>query len=342
MSRSIAVIVLAAELKAAREALKHVPFKILKFWEDVRPPYTGTYTKEPSNISLASLARNPHRRVQELDYEYDSEAEWEEPGEDEEDLGSEDEEEEDIEGEDFDGFLDDADDEVTKSRRALMVGDNLEPVSTGLCFEDEKGRVSTIEVLHFKMDILNGKSHHLFSVQSQTYFLTCCIEYIKSNEPIDPFSTTYWPSPAPPPSMQPPRIPLNALGNTTSPPPAGPQTAKITDMFGIKPSSSTAYKLSAAPPSNAGTSLPTKNSVGRPPKNAVAQGDGKEKKLIPEEYMEKFKKAVEGNDLSKLGLIEVLNKTFKSLKKGEIKNTLEKFAERRGTVEREKVWVWRG
>ena len=58
--------------------------------------------------------------------------------------------------------------------------------------------------------------------------------------------------------------------------------------------------------------------------------------------MEEFKKAVEGNDLSKLGLIEVLNKTFKSLKKGEIKNTLERFAERRGTVEREKVWVWRG
>lgn len=68
---------------------------------------------------------------------------------------------------------------------------------------------------------------------------------------------------------------------------------------------------------------------------------GKEKKLIPEEYMEVFKKAVEGNDLSKLGLIEVLNKSFKNLKKGEIKNTLERFAERKGLVEREKRWVWR-
>lgn len=144
------------KLRTAREALHQVRFKILKFVEDVRPPYTGTYTKEPSNISLARLARNSLRRVKELDYEYDSEAEWEEPGEDEEDLGSEDEEEEDIEGEDFDGFLDDADDEVAKSRRALMVGDSLEPVSTGLCWEDERGRVSTIEVLHFKMDVLNG------------------------------------------------------------------------------------------------------------------------------------------------------------------------------------------
>lgn len=145
------------KLKQCREALHHVRYKILKFAEDVRPPYTGTYTKEPS-IPLKRLARNPLLHVRELDYDYDSEAEWEEPGEDEEDLGSEDEEEEDIEGEDFDGFLDDEDDELTKARRLQMVGgDSLEPISTGLCFEDEKGRVSNIEVSHFRMDILNGK-----------------------------------------------------------------------------------------------------------------------------------------------------------------------------------------
>lgn len=146
------------KLKQCREALRQVHYKILKFAEDVRPPYTGTYTKEPS-IPLRRLARNPLLHVREMDYDYDSEAEWEEPGEDEEDLGSEDEEEEEIEGEDFDGFLDDEDDELTKARRLQMVGgDSLEPISTGLCFEDEKGRASNIEVSHFRMDILNGKS----------------------------------------------------------------------------------------------------------------------------------------------------------------------------------------
>lgn len=335
------------KLKSARKALRQVRFKILKFAEDVRPPYTGTYTKEPS-IPLARLARNPLRRVRELDYEYDSEAEWEEPGEDEEDLGSEDDEDEvEGEGDDFDGFLDDADDEVAKGRRLQMVGDNLEPVSTGLCFEDELGRVSCVEVARFKMNVLNGKYTYFYNPVHQTMMLIYSVEHIKSNEPIDPFSAAYWPSPiAQSTSMNPPRIPLNALKNTTSPPPTAhstsSHTAKITDMFNIKPSSSSARLPSGfgTPLSSSTSSTTTKNPVGRRPKDKV-EGEGKEKKLVPEEYMEAFKNAVEGSDLSKIGLIEVLNKSFKGVKKGDIKNTLERFAERKGVVEREKRWVWK-
>ncbi len=152
------------KLKAAREALSKVPYKILKFAEDVRPPYTGTWTRIPAE-SLEKLARRPFGRYQgtHLDYGYDSEAEWEPPGEDEEDLGSEDEEEEVDEQDDFDGFLDDADDELTKSRKlAMQMQGDLEPKSTGLCFQDEQGRVSNILVSHFKMGIINGKLLTLF------------------------------------------------------------------------------------------------------------------------------------------------------------------------------------
>ena len=59
--------------------------------------------------------------------------------------------------------------------------------------------------------------------------------------------------------------------------------------------------------------------------------------------MEAFKQAVGGSELSKVGLIEVLSSTFKGkgIKKGEIKNTLETFAERRGPSGAEKKWVWK-
>lgn len=145
------------QIKNTRALLKDVPYKILKFAEDVRPPYTGTYTKEPVS-GAAKLARNPIKRdLPGVDYDYDSEAEWEEPGEDEEDLASEGEDEEDADGEeDLDGFLDDADDEIAKARKLVMHGD-LEPKSTGLCWEDECGRYPNAEMHGFAMEIIHGK-----------------------------------------------------------------------------------------------------------------------------------------------------------------------------------------
>lgn len=73
--------------------LKSVSQKYLRFVEDVRPPYIGTYSKlSDHNIEL-KLSRNPFaRKLPCADYDYDSEAEWEEPGEGE-DLDSEGEEE---------------------------------------------------------------------------------------------------------------------------------------------------------------------------------------------------------------------------------------------------------
>jgi len=148
------------QIKSTRALLKEVPYKILKFAEDVRPPYTGTYTKEPVS-GMRKLARNPTKRdLPGVDYDYDSEAEWEEPGEDEEDLASEGDDEDDVDGEeDLDGFLDDADDELTKSRKLVMQGD-LEPKSTGICWEDEKGLYPNPEMHGFAMEIINGTFAH--------------------------------------------------------------------------------------------------------------------------------------------------------------------------------------
>lgn len=142
------------------ELLKQVSMKYLHFGEDVRPPYFGTYTKHHDPEQERKVARNPtFRGLADLNYDYDSEAEWEEPGEGE-DLDSEGEEDLEEEGEeDLDGFLDDDDDLEVKRR--LLNGDQ-EPVSTGLCWEDTRGvsrlndgsgAIST-EFKGFKMEFL--------------------------------------------------------------------------------------------------------------------------------------------------------------------------------------------
>lgn len=127
------------------DLLKSIAMKHLQFAEDVRPPYRGTYTKLPIKKSASSLARNPFERaLPQTDYDYDSEAEWEEP-EDGEDLNSEREEEENgsEEGDDeMEGFLDDEDAGEgvggVGNKRRHVVGD-LEPVCSGLLWEDADG-----------------------------------------------------------------------------------------------------------------------------------------------------------------------------------------------------------
>ncbi|CAI4212613.1 unnamed protein product [Parascedosporium putredinis] len=123
----------------ARAKLRAIPMKLLCFRQDVRPPYYGTVTCLPHHFGPARLrrvARHPTKRVLDLEYDYDSEAEWQddEPGDDLDDM---DEEEEDLDDEDdMDGFLDDSEDAGVARR---IFANTMEPESTGLCFEDERG-----------------------------------------------------------------------------------------------------------------------------------------------------------------------------------------------------------
>jgi len=141
-----------------RQALRSIPMKILHFREDVRPPYQGTFTKPLSPSSAKQLARNPHyRKLPDTDYDYDSEAEWEEP-EEGEDLDSEVEEDGSEDGdEDMDGFLDDEDDQI-KGKRRPIVGD-LEPCSSGLCWEDASHgwkAASDFDLENYRLEIILG------------------------------------------------------------------------------------------------------------------------------------------------------------------------------------------
>ncbi|QDS68604.1 hypothetical protein FKW77_000920 [Venturia effusa] len=187
--------------------LQQCTMKYIHFGQDVRPPYCGTWTKPQPLERARQLARNPFQQLlPQLDYDYDSEAEWEEPeeGEDVDSDGEEDEEEGD---EDMEGFLDDENPPDYLQGRKGQMSNDLVPVCTGLQWEDASG------VLHAAdggqaADFSSLKMGALLAPRPPT---------------IDPFTRAYWEeedsSVAPPTLkepgilpgmglMNPPRVPL--------------------------------------------------------------------------------------------------------------------------------------
>ena len=147
------------------ELLHSIPMKSLKFVEDVRPPYIGTCTQLPPDVNPAKLGRNPFgRTVSSLDYDYDSEAEWEAPGEGE-DLDSEgdDDLEEDDDGDDMKDFV--VDESAAEVKRRIPILVNTEHTSSGICWEDSKGKSKTalggdtpsIDMNQYKLEMIHGR-----------------------------------------------------------------------------------------------------------------------------------------------------------------------------------------
>jgi chromatin assembly factor 1 subunit A len=290
-----------------RKLLEAVPMKVLSYSVDVRPPYQGTFTRVVSPKSIRKISRRPHTRLlPDIDYDYDSEGEWEPPEDDDEDLNSEDEEGSiDNEDEEMGDFLDDADD---VAKRRMIVGD-VEPVSTGLCWQVSGAAVEAF-MKQYRMDVLDD-AHLPF--------------------PIDPFSTKYWTKPAKPSpvtqgatvavtTMQPPRLPLASVSanNTLLNGQGGFISASVLPL--IKTEGENA-------------ALPISKQRGR------AADPSKPLKLISPDLLPAFKHAVEGSDLTKAGLIEILKKQFPKVPKDVIKDTLGAVAHRSGVKEVDKRWI---
>lgn len=296
------------------DMLKAIPMKYLHFGEDVRPPYYGTYTKSYPESTARRLARNAVSRIrQDTNYDYDSEAEWEEP-EEGEDLDSDGEEDLDEEGDDdMDGFLDDEEDPQLKRR---MLSGDLVPVSTGLCWEDKNG-VSKLndgsdaictEFEEYKMEFLLGK---LIPLSCHVITNEITDPYPRS---IDPFSTAYWAPPAPVVAANTISAPKSSSTNgLMNPPPRAPLTQRT--MNGLL----NTLNSNSAP---SATSKPTTP-----------------KKMVPDDQLPAFKAEIQGKDLTKIGMIEALKKAFPKLPKAAITNTLSTVAARVGPTEKEKRWV---
>ncbi|KAK3325565.1 chromatin assembly factor 1 subunit A-domain-containing protein [Apodospora peruviana] len=269
-----------SQIRHTREALRSVPVKSLKFKEDVRPPYIGTISGLPAGVrSLNKIGRNPIRRdVLPLNYEYDSEAEWqEEDGEDVDDL--DDDEDEADNDEEMDDFLDDSED-VGPAR--LLFSGGMEPESTGLCWENQKRLNDTAKMYKFRMEfILESLDHH---------------------SGINPFSNEYW---APQLRLKP-----VAAGNETS-----NKTTIIPSALSVSPRGSSKITTTSSesriinpmapppvPPADAFQALTPKNSDGakKPPQ------------LLPADLQEELKFLLRSKPtLSKVGIVELFHSDHK-------------------------------
>ncbi|CRG87332.1 Chromatin assembly factor 1 subunit rlf2 [Talaromyces islandicus] len=269
-----------------QDFLRKITMKSLKFAEDVRPAYYGTFTRSLSRAQVGKLCRRPYSRgLPDINYDYDSEAEWEEP-EEGEDLDSEGEEEMSEDGDDdMDGFLDDEDEQID-GRRRLVVGD-LEPVCTGIKWQDEGDKDPILE------------AYRIETISDTVQF------------PIDPFSTAYWPKP-------------KVVEQAASKGHASNSTRGTLHAFSTNPI--TQSQMPLAP-------------TARPGMGIESAGPSKKGKPFPPDQLAAFKEAVEGSDLTKAGLIEVLKKRFPKISKDTLKDTLTMVAVRVGQKEADKKWV---
>ncbi|KIV86165.1 hypothetical protein PV11_01795 [Exophiala sideris] len=291
------------DLTGTTDDLATIPIKYMFFHQDIRPPYQGTYTRVVSPRRARKIALNPSiRALPDTNYDYDSEAEWQEPEEGDDDLMDEDEKSEDEDGEEeMDDFLDD---EGAVHKRSTVVTE-MEPKSSGLCWEGTDCRPQDgFDLSIYRMDVLHD---------STTF-------------PIDPYSTNHWSdlgkmspkkrekAPATQISMQPPRLPLMAVdGNCgTLMPTVQGQIPTLDQTENTKSNA----KLVAGSTSKS----------------------GKPVKMIQADLLPAFRDAVSGSPLTKLGLTEVLKQQFKQCPKDAIKNTLEAIAVRQGG--KEAGWKW--
>jgi chromatin assembly factor 1 subunit A len=134
--------------------------------------------------------------------------------------------------------------------------------------------------------------------------------------------------------MDPPRIPLNTMKTTSV-----NVNATLTSNKTVKPfftSATNVLKASPSPSQLQSTLLLSQPNAlsGAPPSTKSA----KPKKFISQDDMPAFCAAVQGSDLSKVGLIEVLKKKFPGRPAAVIKATLEAVAKREGVKEVDKRW----
>jgi chromatin assembly factor 1 subunit A len=134
-------------------------YRFFLFHEDVRPPYHGTWSKGSGTVN----GRRPLGKESSLDYDNDSEAEWEEEEEVGEDLDNDDGEDEEEElGEQYekDGWLDD--DELRKDASSELTVCLVAPVN-GVPLVELPARTDYSTYIE-GLDIENGlcllRSHH--------------------------------------------------------------------------------------------------------------------------------------------------------------------------------------
>lgn len=272
--------------EAPTQVLQRISHRHIQFEEDVRPAYCGTYTKVRSPQTIRKIMLNPFSRARpDTDYEYDSEAEWEEPGEGEDLLGDEEEEAESLgDADEMDAFLDDEED-TFKNRRKLITTD-LQPAYSGMYWENETGVI----VQSIDGEKVFGTPKELHG--TRLGFLIPGF----SGQTIDPFSTVYWAS-----TMAPPDVPITDFHRSTI-------TGLLLD---VRPPLQERHSNTSVMQSVVGAAEGEKGPI-----TAVTtaqcpkRGPKVQPKTLSKEDLDEFKEAVVGSNLKKSDLLKALKQRY--------------------------------
>ncbi|KAF2153553.1 hypothetical protein K461DRAFT_293809 [Myriangium duriaei CBS 260.36] len=294
--------------------LAAIDIKHLHFCQDERPPWTGSCTRVDDPSKATKVARNPAFQVREdTNYEYDSELEWEEP-EEGEDLLSDGEDDAESVGsaDEMDGFLDDGDVEEAKAARRLITSE-LEPISSGLCWQSHSSPQSQQDATPNAFDLSNMRLQWLIDSDAKS---------------INPFSDEYWQVKSAPAPALPPQTDLFGRPITSS---AG-STASL-----MKPP-----RLPLQPASDGGNHKVIVNAKSgeKGPIMAISAAKSAKapaRKLTGEDF-DLFKDAVVGSNATKVDLLKALKQRFPKFTNDSIKETLTSHFARHGSTNAEKIW----
>ena len=151
------------------ESLKPKPFIFLQFHENIRPAYFGPTPRKPVKIT----PQNPFAKEEFLDYEYESDLEWDEggPGESLSESDSEGEEKDDYEMDEFfvpHGYL--SDDEIENQVESDdLPTDGREPA-------DEEAKSKLKEKLQLKDKARLAEMDSKYKKPMQPQFISCLWE----------------------------------------------------------------------------------------------------------------------------------------------------------------------
>lgn len=323
------------------QLLQELPIKYLQFYENVRPAYCGTYTKQDKNsVNIAEtgaepvvesgatasydriICKSPFFKLPNVDYSYDSDVEWN--AEDDEDGGEiddlDDEDDDDDDGfsgsndennSDLDGFVDDENDLISMNiNKKIMIGKLIPIVKT-----------------------FNSSSTAIKEIKMDTSMMASMV--VPNLEfPVDPFKN-YWSS-------------VDTNLDLESKPAFNTITANAESLNKKCSDLSNPVSSDKIQSGSENTTAVQRNNIVSNERNIMTQkvtniltARKKTKTVITnEEELKKFIKFVnDNNDFTTSTLVEILKKRFSAYTKIIVKNTLEQVACKKGPKATEKIWV---
>ena len=224
-------------------------------------------------------------------------------------------------------FLDDEGaDGLPARRKFTSIAADLDPVSSGLCFENEcRESVDShgvrVKMSEYRMELLLSKSY-------PTRFPHVPMHHTNSSDdvrnPIDPFSDEYWPR-----QVSKPHI-VQAIQASQAVQPEAPEKNTTADTTALSGSHGTLRPVLTNGNDQSGPAQTDK--IGKPAKFLSSA------RLLTGPELAIFKQEVAGSDHNKAVLVGLLKKRFPKVVKAGLLDTLAAVAERRGRNESDKKW----